>query len=109
MIEYRLNEYGILEEVQNENNNLENIELNNESPIENLMEDNSALPVKKGFWTKFKDFMFQPINVKDFLFQEIDLYKEVNLINLELTPYESRVLNQVKDFWTQDVTNTFKF
>ena len=55
-------------------------------------------PVKQGFWTKFKNFMLQ----------EVDLFAPVDF-TLRLTPYESKVLNEVKDFWLQDVRNDFKW
>ena len=46
--------------------------------------------------------MFKEINLKEFLFQEIDL-------SLKLSPYEKKVFKEVKDFWTQDITAEFKF
>lgn len=52
--------------------------------------NNTALPQKVGLWGK----------VKNFLFQEIDLNKEVKF---ELTPKEKKVLKEVHDFWFQDI------
>ena len=56
------------------------------------------MPVKQGFWQKFKGLMFK----------EIDLLAPVDF-TLRLTPYESKVLNEVKNFWLQDVRNDFKW
>lgn len=57
------------------------------------LEDNDAkkLPVKAGFWTK----------IKSFLFQKIDLKQE---IRIELSPKEEKVLNEVHDFLFQEVS-----
>ena len=52
--------------------------------------NNAALPQKVGLWGK----------IKNFLFQEIDLSKEVVL---ELTPKEQKVLKEVHDFWCQEI------
>lgn len=52
--------------------------------------NNTALPQKVGLWGK----------IKNFLFQEIDLNKE---ITFELTPKEKKVLKEVHDFWFQDI------
>ena len=51
----------------------------------------SALPVKTGFWSK----------VKAFLFQEIDWNKE---IKVELTPYQQKVEDEVNEFLHQEIT-----
>jgi len=39
--------------------------------------------------------------VRAFLFQEIDLDKE---IKLELTPKQEKVFQEVRDFWCQEIT-----
>ncbi len=52
---------------------------------------NTALPVKAGFWNKFKSFWLQ----------EIDWKKE---IKVELTPYQQKVENEINEFLHQDVT-----
>ncbi len=50
------------------------------------MEGNqTSLPTKQGFWSKFKNFLFQEINV-------------------ELTPYQQKVENEVNDFLHQEIT-----
>ena len=54
-------------------------------PVEN------ALPVKTGFWSK----------VKAFLFQEIDWNKE---IKVELTPYQQKVEDEINEFLHQEIT-----
>ena len=51
----------------------------------------SNLPVKTGFWTK----------VKSFLFQEIDWNKE---IRVELTPYQQKVEDEINEFLHQEIT-----
>ena len=90
MVEYRLNEDGILVEVDSKLGMMEEI------AAEQVTETFNA-PVETGFWTKFKNFMFQEI-----FFQEVDL-------SLKLSPYEKKVFKEVKDFWTQDITADFKF
>lgn len=49
------------------------------------------LPVKIGFWSKFKAFWLQ----------DIDWNKE---IRVELTPYQQKVENEINEFLHQDVT-----
>ena len=53
--------------------------------------NSAALPTKFGMWSK----------VKSFLFQEIDLKKE---IVLELSPKEEKVLTEVHDFLFQEIS-----
>ena len=83
MVEYRLNEDGILVEVDSDSNT--NFGIMDEIEKEQTIETFNA-PVERGFWTKFKNFMFKEINLKEFLFQEIDL-------SLKLSPYEKKVFN----------------
>lgn len=101
MLEYRLTEDGVL--IEKEVNVVENImkEINPDAQavseeFEAVAQEN--MPVKQGFWQKFKGFMFK----------EIDLLAPVDF-TLRLTPYESKVLNEVKDFWLQDIKNDFKW
>lgn len=49
------------------------------------------LPIKTGFWTKFKAFWLQ----------DIDLKKE---IKVELTPYQQKVEDEVNEFLHQEIT-----
>ncbi len=49
------------------------------------MEVNNQLPTKVGFWSKFKSFMLQEINV-------------------ELTPTQQRVEDEINEFLHQEVT-----
>ena len=49
------------------------------------------LPVKQGFWSKFKAFWLQ----------DVDWNKE---IVVELTPHQQKVENEINDFLHQDVT-----
>ncbi len=49
------------------------------------MEENQSLPIKLGFWNKFKAFMLQDITV-------------------ELTPYQQKVENEINEFLHQDIT-----
>lgn len=51
----------------------------------------SNLPVKTGFWNKFKAFWLQ----------EIDWNKE---IKVELTPYQQKVEDEINEFLHQEVT-----
>lgn len=67
------------------NENTTAVNGNEFKPVEN------ALPVKTGFWSK----------VKSFLFQEIDWNKE---IKVELTPYQQKVEDEVNEFLHQEIT-----
>ena len=49
------------------------------------------LPVKQGFWTKFRAFWFQ----------KVDWNRE---IKIELTPYQKKVENEINEFLHQEVT-----
>lgn len=50
------------------------------------MEENQ-LPTKVGFWSKFKNFLFQDITV-------------------ELTPYQQKVEDEINEFLHQEITWT---
>lgn len=107
MIEYRLNEEGILVEVESnsvEQNNeisLDNVNIMNDSMVNGEVAlENNNLPVERGFWTKFKDFMFKEITFSNIL-------PRVSF-ELELTSYEKKVFTEVRDFWTQDIRDIFK-
>lgn len=107
MIEYRLNEEGILVEVESnsvEQNNeisLDNVNTMNDSMLNGEVAlENNNLPVERGFWTKFKDFMFKEITFSNIL-------PRVSF-ELELTSYEKKVFTEVRDFWTQDIRDIFK-
>ena len=52
---------------------------------EAIMEVNSQLPIKVGFWSKFKTFMLQDIKV-------------------ELTPAQQRVEDEINEFLHQEIT-----
>ena len=52
---------------------------------------NDNLPVKQGFWSKFKAFWLQ----------EIDWNQE---IKVELTPYQQKVEDEINEFLNQDIT-----
>lgn len=69
----------------NENQNGNNI-VENAGTIRN-----NDLPVKRGFWTKFKAFWLQ----------EIDWNKE---IKVELTPYQQKVEDEINEFLHQEIT-----
>lgn len=72
------------------NQNNENI--NNVENVENVGTiRNSNLPVKTGFWNKFKSFWLQ----------EIDWNKE---IKVELTPYQQKVEDEINEFLHQEIT-----
>ena len=49
--------------------------------------NNKSLPVKKGFWSKFKSVLFREIKV-------------------ELTPYQQKIEDEVNEFLHQEVTWT---
>lgn len=50
-----------------------------------MEENQTSLPTKVGFWSKFKTFLLQDITV-------------------ELTPYQQKVENEVNDFLHQEIT-----
>ena len=50
-----------------------------------MEENQSGLPTKINFWTKFKNFLFQDIKV-------------------ELTPYQQKVEDEINEFLHQEVT-----
>lgn len=52
---------------------------------------NDNLPVKVGFWNKFKSFWLQ----------DIDWNKE---IKVELTPYQQKVEDEINEFLHQEIT-----
>ena len=52
---------------------------------------NDKLPVKQGFWSKFKAFWLQ----------EIDWNRE---IKVELTPYQQKVEDEINEFLHQEIT-----
>ena len=52
---------------------------------------NDNLPVKTGFWSKFKAFWLQ----------DVDWNKE---IKVELTPYEQKIEDEVNEFLHQEIT-----
>ncbi|MBR3133851.1 MAG: hypothetical protein IKG56_00125 [Clostridia bacterium] len=51
---------------------------------ENKNNEYSKVPVKTGFWQSFKAFWLQPVVI-------------------ELTPYQKKVFNEVRDFWNQEI------
>jgi len=53
----------------------------------------TTLPVKQGFWSKFKAFWLQ--DAEEFLAQEI---------RVELTPYQQKVEDEINAFLYQEVT-----
>ena len=71
--------------VQFEENN-QNEQVQNAGTIRN-----NNLPVKQGFWSKFKAFWLQ----------DIDWNKE---IKVELTPYQQKVEDEVNEFLHQEIT-----
>ena len=66
-------------------------ESNEESTIQTGTIRNSELPVKQGFWSKFKAFWLQ----------DIDWNRE---IKVELTPYQQKVEDEINEFLHQDIT-----
>ncbi len=87
--------FGGIEFKNNENNQNNNqVEAGNENSqfIQNAGTiRNKSLPVKQGFWSKFKAFWLQ----------EIDWNKE---IKVELTPYQQKVEDEINEFLHQEIT-----
>ena len=78
-------EFGNNEQQNQEGNGTENI-VENAGTIRN-----KNLPVKNGFWQKFKAFWLQ----------EIDWNKE---IKVELTPAQQKVEDEINEFLHQEIT-----
>ena len=57
----------------------------------NLAATGANLPVKVGFWSKFKSFWLQ----------DIDWKRE---IKVELTPYQQKVEDEINEFLHQEIT-----
>ena len=73
--------------VEFENNDVEKVNnIENAGTIRN-----DKLPVKVGFWNKFKSFWLQ----------EIDWNKE---IKVELTPYQQKIEDEINEFLHQEIT-----
>ena len=88
--------FGGIEFQNNENNQNNNQIENNNNESKQLFQNagtirDKSLPVKQGFWSKFKAFWLQ----------EIDWNKE---IKVELTPYQQKVENEINDFLHQEIT-----
>ena len=64
---------------------------NNQTPQNAGTIRNENLPIKSGFWSKFKSFIFQ----------DIDWKKE---IKVELTPHQQKIENEINDFLHQEIT-----
>ena len=77
--------------VQFENGNENNQQEFNGNNQPEQASNNKKLPVKQGFWSKFKAFWFQ----------EIDWNKE---IRVELTPYQQKVEDEINEFLHQEIT-----
>lgn len=95
MLEYKLTDDGVL--IETERNVVDNV-LKEVSTNNEVNQMKAEVPTELGFWQKFKKFWTK----------EVDLFAPVDF-TLRLTPYQSKVLNEVKDFWTQDVRNDFKW
>lgn len=70
------------------------VELENSEVQENagtIRQAGSNLPVKTGFWSKFKSFWLQ----------DVDWNKE---IKVELTPYQQKVEDEINEFLHQEIT-----
>lgn len=69
-----------------------NNQITNEEPIQNVGTiRNDNLPVKTGFWNKFKAFWLQ----------EIDWNRE---IKVELTPHQQKIEDEINEFLHQEIT-----
>ena len=76
----------------NANFNIDNVEGENNQVQENAGTiRNTNLPIKSGFWSKFKAFWLQ----------EVDWKKE---IKVELTPYQQKVEDEINEFLHQEIT-----
>ena len=57
----------------------------NKVQVENTVEQGKTLPAEVSVWTKIKNFLCQEIKV-------------------EMTPKQTKVLQEVHDFWHQEIT-----
>ena len=69
---------------------VEEVNLSNENEGKELASQSAQLPVKSGFWSKFKAFWLQDIDWK-------------TEIKVELTPYQQKIENEINEFLHQDV------
>ena len=67
-----------------------NTNTNNNDTVFRKVESDS-LPTKQSIWSK----------IRSFLFQDVDLYAP---INVELTPYQQKVEDEINDFLHQEVS-----
>ncbi len=65
--------------------------------VQTVAVENSALPVKRGFWSSMKAFWLQDIDWN----AKIDWNRR---INVELTPAQQKVEDEINDFLHQEVT-----
>lgn len=86
---------GVEFDGNNGDNNNQNDNLNqvNAGTINNVYGKGSSnnLPTKAGFWSKFKGFWLQ----------DVDLNKEIKVV---LTPYQQKVEDEINDFLHQEIT-----
>lgn len=85
-----------MSELEQEKNVFGGVEFENETQDKEVIENvgtirNEALPVKTGFWQKFKAFWLQ----------DIDWNKE---IKVELTPKQQKVENEINEFLHKEIT-----
>ena len=89
--------FGGVEFNNGENNNNGNFNVENVGSENNPAQENAGtirntnLPIKSGFWSKFKAFWLQ----------DIDWKKE---IKVELTPYQQKVEDEINEFLHQEIT-----
>ena len=81
---------GVFSEVQFENGQAQ--EVQSEENIQNAGTiRNENLPVKTGFWNKFKAFWLQ----------EIDWNREIKVV---LTPHQQKIEDEINEFLHQEIT-----
>ena len=78
-------------DIREENNVFGGVQFENGNNQQEQALNGANLPVKQGFWTKFKAFWLQ----------DIDWNKE---IKVELTPQQQKVEDEINDFLHQEIT-----
>ena len=93
-------------DIREENNVFGGVEFNNENGnnVQEQASNGKNLPVKQGFWTKFKNFWFQEIDWNKEIKVELTPYQQKVEKKVELTPYQQKVENEINEFLHQEIT-----
>lgn len=78
--------------------------------LDNANGEEFGLPAKVTPWTKIKNFLFKDITITPYQKKVLGEVRDFwcQDIKIEFTPYQKKVFGEVRDFWCQDITNIFK-